>query len=349
MTNEKFIQWLNKTFNKKINMAKLIRSEYGKLSLANELNPVLERLRQKASTFIQVSREKIYEPYWNGINNTFKQIAGLLEAQANRNEHEYATQRPSFIESIKSRISELNQNWSFVISAVVDAKGLLEEKDIKKEHEQVLNDLRKESEKVLNQAKETSAKIINDAKNLSNEIMQQAKRTATEVSIKDAQKQFEYAATKSGNQAKWWGMGSLVSIGFFIIVASIFYNSLPDLHDTLQDCNSYNIISHVVLRLIILGALGAIASFCLSVFRANLHMMQHNYHRQRVANSMEAFVASASTAEQRDIILAQLVETIVSFGSSGLLSKKSDAVFTPKMYVDTVNRAISPPAPHSGA
>jgi len=88
---------------------------------------------------------------------------------------------------------------------------------------------------------------------------------------------------------------------------------------------------------------GAAATFCLRILRAQMHMSQHNRHRQRVANSMEAFVEAAITPEQRDLILAQLVSSVVDFGTSGLLSREDDSVYAPKMTIDSITRMISQP------
>ncbi len=101
------------------------------------------------------------------------------------------------------------------------------------------------------------------------------------------------------------------------------------------------IIYFTALRITILAAIGGVAAFCLKILRANMHMRAHNLHRQRLANSMAAFVESASTNEQRDLILAHLVDAIASFGSSGLLAKPDDSVSPSKMTIDTINRTLS--------
>lgn len=76
-----------------------------------------------------------------------------------------------------------------------------------------------------------------------------------------------------------------------------------------------------------------------------MHMYQQNLHRQRVTNSMAAFVESAVTPEQRDLILAHLVDAVAAFGCSGLLAKEDDAVYVPKMTIDSITRNIGiPPA-----
>ena len=69
-------------------------------------------------------------------------------------------------------------------------------------------------------------------------------------------------------------------------------------------------------------------------------MSEKNRHRQRVANSMEAFVQSAVTPEQRDLILSQLVESIVQFGHSGLVQREDDYAYRPKMTIDSISRTL---------
>ncbi len=79
----------------------------------------------------------------------------------------------------------------------------------------------------------------------------------------------------------------------------------------------------------------------MKILRAQLHMCEKNRHRQRVANSMEAFVASAVTPEQRDLILSQLVESVVQFGNSGLVQREDDHAYRPRMTIDSINRNLS--------
>lgn len=94
------------------------------------------------------------------------------------------------------------------------------------------------------------------------------------------------------------------------------------------------------IRITILTGVGAMATFCLRMLRAHMHMSQLNLHRQRIANSMAAFVESAITPEQRDLILAQLVTSVDDFGSSGLLSKEDDSVYSPKMTIEAITRTL---------
>ena len=56
---------------------------------------------------------------------------------------------------------------------------------------------------------------------------------------------------------------------------------------------------------------------------------------------MGAFVESAATPEQRDLILSQLVESVVQFGNSGLLQKEDDHLYRPKMTIDSITRTLT--------
>ena len=99
---------------------------------------------------------------------------------------------------------------------------------------------------------------------------------------------------------------------------------------------------YTALRLVLLGALGTFSAFCLRTLRAHLHMGERNLHRQRVANSIPSFVDSAVNHDQRDLILAQLIDAVATFGNSGLLSGRDDLSAPTKLAVDSVLRNISP-------
>jgi hypothetical protein len=55
-----------------------------------------------------------------------------------------------------------------------------------------------------------------------------------------------------------------------------------------------------------------------------------------VANSIEGFVQAAQTPEQRDIILGRLVDSVVSFGSSGLNDKDADNVSVSNLTIEAI-------------
>ena len=60
-----------------------------------------------------------------------------------------------------------------------------------------------------------------------------------------------------------------------------------------------------------------------------------------MANSIEAFVVSAQTPEVRDVILAQLVDTVVTFGVAGFLARETDSLGGPRIPADVLGRLIT--------
>jgi len=107
----------------------------------------------------------------------------------------------------------------------------------------------------------------------------------------------------------------------------------------------YQLIYSAVLRITFLTGLGATATFCLRVFRAQMHMNEFNLHRMRLANSTGAFVESAYSPDQRDLILGRLVDAVASFGNSGLLGDREDAIVPTKLAIDTITRKVQDGSP----
>lgn len=109
----------------------------------------------------------------------------------------------------------------------------------------------------------------------------------------------------------------------------------------LPDTGTWLGLYYTALRIAILSAVAAGAGLCLKVLRAYMNMRERNLHRQRLANSIEAFVISAQTPEVRDFILAHLVEAVASFGSSGLLTREAEPIGSRNLPADTVLRLLS--------
>jgi hypothetical protein len=97
-------------------------------------------------------------------------------------------------------------------------------------------------------------------------------------------------------------------------------------------------IYQTVIRVTLLTAIGAIATFCFKVLRAQMHLREQNLHRARVANTMDAFLGAASQPEQRDIILARMLDAIVAFGNSGLLTDSDESMSPAKLILESIPR-----------
>ena len=86
-----------------------------------------------------------------------------------------------------------------------------------------------------------------------------------------------------------WAVLSVLSIAVFLGVAIVLSRV------TLPEQWQWHVVYYSAIRITILTAVGAAATFCLRILRAQMHMSHHNRHRQRVANSMQAFVEAAVT------------------------------------------------------
>ena len=311
------------------------RASLGTASLEPELKPKIEDAIKKAELAIKNS-ELVAEQVIQQVGNIFSTVRQHIETVSILDDPTYVGQRKDYINNINDQLEEFKLYWPHFITAAVEQNGLLDDEGIKNQYQRALEELRQESEKNLENLKEESEKVLEQAAKTAEEIKDKARLTAAGISVEAAQKQFDEAQKEFNGRTILWGVFSVISIATFIWVAFHFANnSRPD------EKMGAGIIYFTALRITILAAIGGVAAFCLKIFRANMHMRAHNLHRQRLANSMAAFVESASTNEQRDLILAHLVDAIASFGSSGLLAKPDDSVSPSKMTIDTINRTFS--------
>ncbi|MEW6571518.1 MAG: PilZ domain-containing protein [Nitrospirota bacterium] len=188
------------------------------------------------------------------------------------------------------------------------------------------------NEGIKKEYEEHAEKTIEEARQLAKGIEERARKTAAHISVEGAQEQFKLAQKDIRKHVIIWSVLSVLSVLAFIGTA-IYLSSIQFPEEW-----TWSIIYHTAVRIIILTAIGAVAAFCLKILRAHLHMSQHNLHRQRIANSMAAFVESAVTPEQRDIILTHLVDAVANFGDSGLLSREKDSIHSSKLTVDTAQK-----------
>lgn len=206
-------------------------------------------------------------------------------------------------------------------------------------------DMKKRAESEINQA-------IEDAKKEAQSVLILARQTAQNVSLSDVQEQFSEGA-KSCLTGVWiWAiLSSLFCAGLVVAVIGFLTWWEPSFQAATRPALNQMttiekgaapsvIIYHTVLRVTLLTAIAALAAFCLKILRAQLHLREQNLHRQRVANSMAAFLGATTSTEQRDLILGRLADAITSFGNSGLLA--DDEVLSPaKVILESVQRGLS--------
>ena len=317
-----------------IDKDRLLRASLGEEALQEDFAPRLEKIQHKLEFALEYASE-VHDSQVQGILGRIGNIKSAMEEQTNLSNADYVAQRSDFLINIDTYLEELKHYWSPFVTAAVESRGFLEDEGVRREYERTIDSIRKESESALQQVQSEAEKTIAEARSLAEQIENRARLTAARISVEEAQKQFREAQTALDRQVKLWsGLGAFWVLSF---IGTAIYFASVDLPDKWQ----WHVIYHSAIRVTILTAIGTAAAFCLKILRAHLHMSEKNRHRQRVANSIGAFVESAVTPEQRDLILSQLVESVIQFGSSGLLHREDDNVYRPKMTIDSIMRTLS--------
>jgi hypothetical protein len=317
-----------------IDMTALLRRNLGEESLEKEFGPRLERIQQ-IRAFATRYAPHVHNDFVNPVRSIFQQIAQGMDAQAKRPASEYINQKANFIQTIDQQITELSRHDPPFVAAAVHERGFLEDEGIRREYQKTIEQLRTETAATLKTVKDEADKAIAGAKTLAEEIETRARRTAAKISVQEAQKQFTDASANLDQKVKVWGVVVTASIILVVTVAFALMNwTLPN-PEKWPDA-----VYHAVLRLVVLSALGAATTVCVRILRAHMHMAEKNRHRVRVANSVESFVNSAIDPQQRDLILAKLVESIVDFGDSGLIKHEMEDV-SPTMSGEVIGRILA--------
>lgn len=343
MATPDLIAAMKATFDglKAIDKDRLLRPNIGEESLLQAgFTDTYERIMRRA-TFAVEYGATVDNNVLASTRNIFETLRNTLDNQAKLPNPGYVSQKANFLQQVSGNLEQLNQYTPHFVAAAVEARGFLQDEGIRKEYHKTVEEIRAQAQESLRQVKEESSRTIEEARKLAQQIEDRARKTAAHISVEAAQEQFRLGQEDLDKNVQLWAALSIGSIVTFVVfavyLANVHFEELPNWH----------VIYFAAVRITILTAVGAVATFCLRILRAQMHMSQHNQHRQRVANSMAAFVEAAVTPEQRDLILSQLVYAVVDFGSSGLIPKEEDVVYSPKMVIDAVSRSMPQTAqPH---
>lgn len=319
---------------RKVDKEKLLRPSLGEEALQKDFEPKLEEIYGKFEFALEHSLE-VHDNHLHNVFQSLNQIKSEIESQANRSNVDYVGQRTSFLTNIDRYLDQLKEFWPPFVTAAVEKRGFLEDEGVRREYERSIESLKTESESALQQVQSEAQKTIAEARELAEQIENRARLTAARISVDEAQKQFHEAQRGLDRGVKTWAViGGIFVVGFIGTALQFATADLPDQW-------RWEVIYFGAVRVSILAAIGTAAAFCLRILRAHLHMSEKNRHRQRVANSIGAFVESAVTPEQRDQILSQLVESVIQFGNSGLLQREDDNVYRPKLTIDSIMRTLT--------
>lgn len=110
----------------------------------------------------------------------------------------------------------------------------------------------------------------------------------------------------------WTELSGATIVAFIVL---LYFLLTADLNTTTLSQSIY--IS--TLRILAFAFTGSLAAYCLSIFKSQLHQYQYNLHRQKLANSIGAFLGAARTQEQQNTVFNQLLNAIVNYGDFGSL------------------------------
>jgi len=311
------IDKLNQSISSFLSLPKerIFRPELGVESSEKFLSDVLNDLYDKIAVIQQVAKDVSNTPVQT-VTAHLDALFNHLSSFSALNNQDFVAQKPSVVENVYANIDAILNVWPqfYITHLELFPK---ESKEQKSHSEAIaLTEDIKAKAKSADETLESLKQIIEET----NQIKEAAKNTAQGVSVIDAQKQFTSAQSNLYLKIIIASAGAAIFLIWFFGLAFYFLNAA----DNLNDEWTWKIAYHASIRGVILASIAAISTYFLTVLKAYLHLLEHNLHRQRVANSTEAFVAAATTPEQKDLILAKLVESVTNFGDSGLLKASSN-------------------------
>ncbi len=317
-----------------LDIKRLTRSELGPLGTPS-LAAVVAQLKSELISIRQ---------YWDQASSNrvlaalkaYRDYLGILYEYQSASDQVYPNLRQEKGYALISAWDQTREVWPYFGAVAISKSGLFESAATALEQ---IDDKTRQAE---TRVRTIAENMLKEAQAHADYLETKVRDSAKGFSVKSAQDQFNEAARSLNRRAALWGIAALGFTTLFLAFAFWIYLHPPyALSSASQNDKKLELIYLLAIRVTILTAIGAIASFCLKLFRAHLHMSAFNDHRRRVSNSMAAFVESAETPEQRDQIFARLIDSVIIFGDSGLLDKGSGELSTPAIAIDAISKNLS--------
>lgn len=355
MANQEYIDSMQSKLDslRDIEEERLMRSFLGSdLPLSENVTFVEQRkkIEQRMEIAIKFGHE-VSDTQMQNINNIVDRIVSSIKEQSDLENRAYIDNQPSFLENISQFIEEMDGIWMPFAACLAEYTYSTDsvhaiEKQIEEFGKNSMDEIRREMDQIIEKAEDASTSLITKAREEANNIIGDAQKTlegarltATGQSVEEAQEQFREAQKEINVNVRIWAILSAVGIAIFVLF-SVKYTP-TDIPEEWK----WSILYHSTIKISILAIIGTVTSFFVKTFRAYLYMSAKNKHRIRVTNSIEAFLGTVHTADQRDLILSQLVDAVTQFGTSGLLSKEEDSPYNPKITLESIMKNISTKPP----
>lgn len=309
---------------------RIMRPQYGDLSLQERRPNYFDKLKSKCAYCLKYASGTPNE-YVERVTAIISIIYRNLVEINNSNKNKYPDILDKVLELLDIEEEKLDKYRIYFMVPHFIESGILEDDTINQR-----NALIKSVVGDLDDRIETAKDIIKESDHKRAVLT----REATKGSFAKAIKQFEEAQEYLDRKCNGWLWASIGSILVFLVILLFFYNEAPEAGSS-RGIEIY----HTAIRIAMLAVLGGVSTFCLRVYRSQLHMSRHNYHKMCIAKIMDSFVYAAVDPEQRDKILSLLVESVVHFGSSGLVRDGDDHMTSPKLVIDQITKTLVPDKP----
>lgn len=312
MASQELVQRIQEQIDlfKSLDPSKILRPELGVESLEKIFSEVLDDISSRIDSVNKVA-VFVSDNSIQSVISHLQNINSQLSTLSNFPNQEYISRKSDIVRNVRSYLDAIKDIWPIFFTALQEQ---FPQNASPKEADKIISELSNK----LSEADQRLIKFnltLDEAEN----IKEAAQNTAKKISIKDAQDQF-----RDAKKNLYWKIG-LTSLGvagsliWFFVLAFNYQSEI----NCLNDAWTWKIGYHASIRAVILGAVAAISTFFITLLKAYLHLLEHNLHKQRVANSTEAFIAAAISPEYKDVILEQLVSSVTNFGDSGILKREA--------------------------
>ena len=184
--------------------------------------------------------------------------------------------------------------------------------EITSNSEKLLAELRAEISSASTQLKREAQQLSEELSARGNETIARTRKTVAGLLLNDAQQQFASAQKGFNWQVVTWSIISFAAIAGFFVVTFVFLSA-----QQVPDKWAWQIAYYTGIRLVLLGGIAAISSFCLRMLKSQIGLAQLNAHRTRVARSMPGLLEVAPETE-RLAVLQSLIQSIIGVRESVL-------------------------------
>jgi hypothetical protein len=267
----------------------------------------------------------------------------------------------TFSNAIRQAINNLANALPALSVALLDDQGVFETFErLEATTMQSLKSLSQSESDATSQLKATATELEAGIKSTSEQATKDylfAKEAASRIVVDQARKQFEGADEYLRGKALQWSLLTYFMFGALIVLLLRFFYSPPAIIRAIEEMiwsSNGKALAQTLsipllitasayfttLRLALIGVLGAGLTVCVRMMRAYTHMVEHNKHKLRVTNSIEAFVAAVRTQESKDVVLAKLVESVTAFGDTGILGKQAETTALPSIILEAITKNV---------